>query len=279
MKKACQLCYEYIEKMSETFDVSPDYVHGILLGAALIILLLILIRLLRRVFFGKRKLKGVTVPGSAGNLFVTMHAIRQFIQRILYEFDEVSLSSVTVTQRRGEILFAIDLEVTPDVELVPLRDQIQQRVIEDAERRLGLGLPVKVNLDIRSIQANSRKLSRAEKKEKRQVRKSQPPIAGSRPKTVTVSRPEPQAAPDVDSEESEYPSAEEYERKLEQEKDFSSRPLDQADDESASDRWEESDSSEAESGDGEDEELEIQTENEEETSEEKDEKKQSYDNP
>ncbi len=171
-----------------------EYCQGFVLGMIFVLLLLILIRIIGRMIFGRRKLKGVTVAGSAGNLHVSIHAIRQFIHRILNEFDEVSLSSVEVRQKRGEILFTIDLEVVPNVELVPLRDRIQQRVVEDAERRLGLGLPVKVDLEIRSIQANAKKSSRSERKQtakvgKREAKKE--PLNERPASSVSPAEPEP----------------------------------------------------------------------------------------
>ncbi len=161
-----------LDKVAEWLGIAEwsDYCQGFFFGMILVLVVSLLVRLLWPLVTGRRKFKGVVVAGSAGNLYITINAIRQFIHRILTEFEEVSLSSVTVRETRGQIVFSIDLEVVPDVDLVPLRDQIQGRVMEDAEKRLGLGLPIKVNLDIRSIQANARRLSRTERKRREQAR-------------------------------------------------------------------------------------------------------------
>lgn len=166
-----------LDRVAEWIGIAEweDYGQGFFFGFAVLLLLLVLIWLFKPLFSRKRKFKGVMVAGSVGNLYITINAIRQFIHRILTEFEEAALSSVSVREIRGQIVFSVELEVVPDVDLVPLRDRIQQRIVDDAENRLGIGMPIKVNLDIRSIEANAKRPSRSERKRLEQLRKDERP--------------------------------------------------------------------------------------------------------
>jgi hypothetical protein len=62
------------------------------------------------------------------------------------------------------LVLNVELAVVPDTDLVPLRDVLQQRIIRDASEKLGIQMPLRVNITVRSVQADERKIAKKARK-------------------------------------------------------------------------------------------------------------------
>lgn len=138
--------------------------RGLVLGALVVVLIVVLAWLLRVMRRWRHRSHGIDVRGENGDLSITINAVREFVRRVLSEFHEVSLQGVSVNDKGRQITFNVELEVTPDADLMPLRDQIQQRILSGARERLGIESPMRVNLAVRSMEADSRKIMKADRR-------------------------------------------------------------------------------------------------------------------
>jgi len=147
------------DKLGEWLGIThlEEYNQGFFWGMMFILVLFILMGFMKWQAKRRRKFKGVTVPGTSGNLYITKNAVQQFVHRIMNEFDEASLVSMSVQEVKKQIVFKIDLKTVPGADLVPLRDQLQKRILEDAENRLGISMPIKVHIYTESVEARPKK--------------------------------------------------------------------------------------------------------------------------
>lgn len=138
--------------MPKWLGVGEDFQDGFFAGIALFLVLFFVLLLVKRVLVRKRSTAGIAVGGSMGELFITTSAVREFVARLLGEFEAVHLRSLKLTAKGKKVTLTLELGVNAKTGLPPLRDAIQERVITEMEEKLGLNSPPKVNLKIRSFQ-------------------------------------------------------------------------------------------------------------------------------
>ncbi len=141
-------------------NVEPPFSDGLVAGMALAIAAFLILWLVARRLRGRKVCRNIVVPGDKGNLVISINALREFITRILYDFDEASLSNVSLKQHRDRILLDIDVAVVPQTNLIPLRDVLQARIMQDAQDKLGIQTIMKVDITIKSMEANERKIAK-----------------------------------------------------------------------------------------------------------------------
>jgi len=149
---------------SKCLGVSQDFNDGVVVGISVGVVVLLFYWLLRRLLRRRTMCEGITITGEHGDVFITVNAVYEFVRRILYEFAEASLQSVNLTQKKSGLSMQVGIAVVPNTDLVPLRDRLQGRIIADAEQRMGITLPLRVHLSIRSLEADEGKIARRSRK-------------------------------------------------------------------------------------------------------------------
>ena len=147
-------------QLDKWLQKSEAFESGLITGIAVVLLFLLLYLLVKRRLHGPEKKKGVTISGENGDMFITLNAIREFIKRILSGFSDLRLEQVKLRQKSSSLHLIINLSATPDADLVPLRDAVQEQIVTEGANRLGLDMPLKVDISIRSLEASKRKGSK-----------------------------------------------------------------------------------------------------------------------
>jgi hypothetical protein len=174
----------------------PLFWRGLVFGVVLWILVYVALGLVKLVFFQRKKTRSVTINGESGDLVITINAVEEFVRRILTDFHEASLGSLDIRENKGTLVFNVNVQVIPDAELIPLREAVQQRIAEDARQRLGIENPLRINLTIQSMEADGRKIEKADRKLARRTGKQVPePPAAIEPEEATVAEDESQDIP------------------------------------------------------------------------------------
>lgn len=138
--------------------VDKSFQLGFVAGVACILVLVLIWACIRLRLARRERCKGITITGERGDMFITLNAIREFVKRILSEFGETSLEGIKLRQRGNTLVLVVEVVVRPDVELVPLRDTMQNRIVEEAEKRLGIDRPFQVNVTVKSVEATEKQV-------------------------------------------------------------------------------------------------------------------------
>lgn len=124
-----------------------DFLSGFGTGMLLMALVWLLIILIRR----RRRARGIMIRGESGFMYVTPTAVREFVARVLDEFNEAALCAVSLRQNREHSVMTIAIQVSPDAEVVTLVEDIRRRIIQQAVAKLGMQKTLRVNVNIRSF--------------------------------------------------------------------------------------------------------------------------------
>jgi len=161
---------EFIEKLLENLSVKmgmqdwPELWQGLIFGAILIIVLLILVKFIKWIIRPGKKNRGIMINGDNGDLTITLSAVEEFVRRILVDFHEASLRSLSISERNNLLTFNVVLEVIPDANLIPLRDAVQDRVSNGAKAQLGIECDLRINITVQSMEANEQKIAKADRR-------------------------------------------------------------------------------------------------------------------
>ena len=148
--------------------------EGFTVGLAIALLLALVLLLIASLLHGRRRCRGVTIPGENGTLFVTVNAVREFVSGVLAEFREAALRGVELRKKRGGLLLTVELAVLPDTAILPLSEKVRARLLEEAGQKIGLDRDLQVNITVRSLSAREEKIAR-------QARKARPPASSAVP--------------------------------------------------------------------------------------------------
>ncbi|MCF7854123.1 MAG: hypothetical protein K9N51_04935 [Candidatus Pacebacteria bacterium] len=157
------------------FGVTASFEDGFVTGIAVFLACMLLIWLVYRCFGRSVRCKGLSVAGENGDLFITLTAVEEFVRRIMYEFEEASLRNIGMRTHKQLLVLDVEVGVVPGTDLVPLRDVLQRRIIADASQKLGLDRPVRVNIRVRSMEANQDKIAKETRKAGYDRSSSSPP--------------------------------------------------------------------------------------------------------
>jgi hypothetical protein len=138
-------------------SIDQGFLVGVLLGAALPLLLYLVLGLLLR----RRRCRGLRIAGEGGTLFVSIAAVREFVRRLVHEFPDASFHALELTQRGDGYRFDVAIDVPPTADMMALRHDIGDRLRREAGARLGLADKIpEVNVVIHRILANEQKWHR-----------------------------------------------------------------------------------------------------------------------
>jgi hypothetical protein len=137
--------------------IDQGFLVGILLGAALPLLLYLVLGLLLR----RRRCRGLRIAGDGGTLFVSIAAVREFVRQLVHECPDASFHALELVQRGDSYRFDVAVDVSPTADMVALRRDIGERLRREVGTRLGLAERVpEVNLVIHRLLANERRWRR-----------------------------------------------------------------------------------------------------------------------
>jgi len=138
------------EGMAGDYGWLPEgFLTGVSLGIIAVLLFYLLVLIIRR----RRRSRGITITGEVGDLYITANAVREFVKRVMDEFGEVNLRHAILRQTGKGYFMRISIDVAPDTEVVPLVEQIRNRIIQQAAVKVGMDLPLKVNVVVRGYAA------------------------------------------------------------------------------------------------------------------------------
>lgn len=154
---------------SDTVIALDAFKEGLTRGVFLVLYVLLAVVILAVLMWafrrGRRKCREIVVLGEKGDLTVTVHAVRQFLTRVLCEFREVSLRSVVIRERRSGLTLTLEVEAVANAVPISLREQIQDRVIQEVGSKLGITDRLrKVNVRIPDWDASQEKISKVRQK-------------------------------------------------------------------------------------------------------------------
>ena len=176
----------------------PLFWRGVVFGIVLWILVYLLLGLIKLLFFRRKKTRSISIAGESGDLVITINAVEEFVRRILTDFHDASLGSLDIRESKGTLVFNVNVQVIPDAELIPLREAVQQRIAEDARQRLGIENPLRINLTIHSMEADGKKIEKADRKLARRTGKPIPePPAALEPEEDPAAEDESQDMPEL----------------------------------------------------------------------------------
>ena len=142
--------YNWPDWVAANYGWLPEgFITGIGLGIVAVLLFFLLVLIIRR----RRRSRGITITGEAGDLYITANAVREFVKRVIDEFGEVNLRNAILRQTAHGYFLRISIDVAPDTEVVPLVEQIRNRIIQQAAIKVGMDKPIKVNVVVRGYSA------------------------------------------------------------------------------------------------------------------------------
>jgi len=136
--------------------------HEFFYGLAAAALFLILVRFIGWAFFA-RKCQGVYIPGENGQLFITTHALEDFVIRTLAEQEEMVIDRVKLKKKSREFSVIINIRVSGDTNVQELRPVIEDRVISQVKCRLGIDNLNTVNIIVKNFSAKDSQINRRHK--------------------------------------------------------------------------------------------------------------------
>jgi len=120
------------------------------IGGALALACLLLIYLLT--FLRRREpIQYITFDSPAGQVSISVRAVRDFIHRAIGEFPAVVTDYPRLRVRRGAVEFDIDLHVRSGTHVPELCEAIQEKVMQAAHEQLGISDINGVRVHVREI--------------------------------------------------------------------------------------------------------------------------------
>lgn len=89
-------------------DISAGFTAGYLVGIAVFIILLTLIKIAHYLIFSRnRKVQEVKVPGSGGDLFISSSAISDMAKFVGAKFDYIDILKIVIKKRKDSLVMEI----------------------------------------------------------------------------------------------------------------------------------------------------------------------------
>jgi len=119
-------------------DQPLEFYRGVGFGMIAAVVLAIVLRLLVWLLFERRRQHGICISGDNGDLVISMHALRDFVARVLTEFPDAALRQVKLRDRRNQLDLTLHVDLVPGSGAMPLRDQIRVRIGEELADKVGV---------------------------------------------------------------------------------------------------------------------------------------------
>ena len=109
------------------------------------------------------KCRGINIPGDHGTLFVSTHAIEDFIIRSLAERDEMIIERVKLLQKGKNYSVNILLKVSGDTNVSELRPIVEERILSQIKSRIGIQNLNTINIELKNFSAKDSQINRRHK--------------------------------------------------------------------------------------------------------------------
>lgn len=174
-------------------DSAAGFTCGFAVGGILLCLVVLLIHL---VTHRRNTCDTIVVEGDAGSLYITSNAVREFVSRILGEYQEASLHTIVLRQKRDLLILQVDVDVLPDTSVVPLVERLRTEIISEAGEKLGITMPIRVNVSLRSLSAKEKRIVRQQKRVGVNVNTASQNVPGEAPDETAKQSPPSEAETD-----------------------------------------------------------------------------------
>lgn len=155
-----------------TRGVKEGFIAGLAIGFVLPMGILVLLKMNQ---FRRRRCREIVIQGRDGELHISVNAVREFVRRILAEFSEADLKSVSLRRRGARKIINVALNAVPGTDLVNLQATVATRVKTEAAKKLGLDEKLgKVNVWVYEYTADEKKIAKRTKKLKPEATLNQP---------------------------------------------------------------------------------------------------------
>ena len=146
-----------LERGTEQADF---FMYGVAIGLEIALAAILLLGLIVLFIRRKKRYRGITMTAEDGNLFISVNAIREFVERLLNEFSEASLNGVRLKEKKRKLILSAELDTLPDTQIQELAQELRARIISEAKSRLGIDQPLSVDITVRSLSASEKKIAR-----------------------------------------------------------------------------------------------------------------------
>jgi len=117
------------------------------------------------VLYRRRRCRGIRVAGEGGDLIISAVAMREFMQRLVAEFNELELLGVKLRRHHGLNDIAVRVNAVPGSNLKAVKDALKERIRAEASEKLGLDdLLGDIHIDVQRLSADERAIARKARK-------------------------------------------------------------------------------------------------------------------
>ncbi|MEA2013360.1 MAG: alkaline shock response membrane anchor protein AmaP [Verrucomicrobiota bacterium] len=143
------LINRFLQKMGIDVGSAALWTEGFIWGIAFIFLVLVLIKIIMIFRTMKTQCKGIAVSGERGSLFVSKSAVTDFVSKDLIAFSQFSVNNVELRTSGDNYNIKILAQSEYETNLINLRDEIQNKIVNSLEDKLGIANIKNVDIDIK----------------------------------------------------------------------------------------------------------------------------------
>lgn len=130
---------------------STAFQYGYLTGAAISILVVILLFLLFLLMRSSVKCKGVALASSGGKLYITASAIADLVKSTEKDFPSLQIIKTLLLEKREFLTLELRVNFPPDMQNGPLpvvAEALQQKIFEKLKTAFGIECVKEINIEV-----------------------------------------------------------------------------------------------------------------------------------
>ncbi|MCF7791374.1 MAG: hypothetical protein K9M56_05185 [Victivallales bacterium] len=130
---------------------NPTFQKGLLAGAVLIVLVIIILKILYLIFRSRDiKCSGITGKDETGNIFVSTSAISDLVKSLEPEFSQVFITKTQLYRKRKNYYLKLTAELNDkEVDFPNLVENIRNKILHSIKNNLGVESIQKVDIHLR----------------------------------------------------------------------------------------------------------------------------------
>jgi hypothetical protein len=159
---------EFLAKF-EFYDSNHDFIYGVLMALILVVLLKILFWSL-----SSNKCTGISLLGPHGTLFISAHAIEDFVIRTLADKEDMVIDKVVLNSLKESYSVTITMRVAAEANVNDLRPSIEDRILRQTASKLGIESIKTINLIVKNFSVNEKQIVKRQKMALKQFTQPEP---------------------------------------------------------------------------------------------------------